>query len=178
MQFKGVNIKERLRGQWTAIGLEVHVPQSAMFIVSVVYVSGNMLGVLASMVHQFLMFSAFPPPLPLVLFPLIIFISVWRVPVSWRGGSWLGCVVVPAMGVLFYLGAGCAISGGPWTPQAPNVQTAANALKPQQSKLYSFLPWYDGYGIFFKRSGCFHLLNNFLFFFWWNWFIKIKLVWR
>ena len=31
----------------------------------------------------------------------------WRVPSAWNGGSWLGCRDLPAMGAVFYLGAGC-----------------------------------------------------------------------
>ena len=49
-----------------------------------------------------------PPTLPFFsFFPLIfqcdgcLFLSLVR------GGSWLGCSVVPAMGALFSLGAGC-----------------------------------------------------------------------
>ena len=50
--------------------------------------------------------SSSPPSLPLFLSTVFqcdgcLFLSLVR------GGSWLGCSVVPAMGALFSLGAGC-----------------------------------------------------------------------
>ena len=49
--------------------------------------------------------SRFPPPPPLPLF----FSFHWLLSVltgAWNGGSWLGCGDLPAMGAVFYLGAG------------------------------------------------------------------------
>ena len=34
---------------------------------------------------------------------------------AWNGGSWLGCGDLPAMGAVFYVGAGWP----QWKPQAP-----------------------------------------------------------
>ena len=47
-------------------------------------------------------FSVFPPPIPYVS-SFHCFISVTD---AWNGGSWLGCGDLPAMGAVFYLGAG------------------------------------------------------------------------
>ena len=47
-------------------------------------------------------FSVFPPPIP-YFSSLHCFISVIG---AWNGGSWLGCGDLPAMGAVFYLGAG------------------------------------------------------------------------
>ena len=63
-------------------------------------------GVLSASVAESSRHLALPPP-SLPFFPLIfqcdgcLFLSLVR------GGSWLGCSVVPAMGALFSLGAGC-----------------------------------------------------------------------
>ena len=54
-------------------------------------------GFLATVVHV-------PPPHPPSFFPSLIHSLLTEV---WNGGSWLGCGDLPAMGAVFYLGAGC-----------------------------------------------------------------------
>ena len=50
-------------------------------------------------------FSVFPPPPPIPYFSSFhCFISVTTG--AWNGGSWLGCGDLPALGAVFYLGAG------------------------------------------------------------------------
>ena len=48
-------------------------------------------------------FSVFPPPSHPYFSSFHCFISVTG---AWNGGSWLGCGDLPAMGAVFYLGAG------------------------------------------------------------------------
>ena len=48
-------------------------------------------------------FRVFPPPLILYFSSFHCFISLTG---AWNGGSWLGCRDLPAMGAVFYLGAG------------------------------------------------------------------------
>ena len=49
------------------------------------------------------LFSISPPTLPSIFLPLIQSVLTG----AWNGGSWLGWGDLPAMGAVFYLGAGC-----------------------------------------------------------------------
>ena len=103
MQFKGVNNKERQQYPRSEVGFG-----SACAIVW--RRSGSAWSSFSQRGREQSSFSS-PPSLPFFVFPLIFqcdwclffffFLSLVR------GGSWLGCSVVPAMGALFSLGAGC-----------------------------------------------------------------------
>ena len=103
MQFKGVNNKERQQYPRSEVSLK------RMRISAVCHPCGVGLavrGVLSASVAESSRHLALPPSLPLFLSTVFqcdgcLFLSLVR------GGSWLGCSVVPAMGALFSLGAGC-----------------------------------------------------------------------
>ena len=103
MQFKGVNNKERQQYPRSEVSLK------RMRISAVCHPCGVGLavrGVLSASVAESSRHLALPPSLPLFLSTVFqcdgcLFLSLVR------GGSWLGCSAVPAMGALFSLGAGC-----------------------------------------------------------------------
>ena len=103
MQFKGVNNKERQQYPRSEVSLK------RMRISAVCHPCGVGLavrGVLSASVAESSRHLALPPSLPLFLSTVFqcdgcLFLSLVR------GGSWLGCSVVPTMGALFSLGAGC-----------------------------------------------------------------------
>ena len=98
MQFKGVNNKERQQCPRLEVSFK-RMRNSAVFHSCGVRLAVR--GVLSASVVESSRHLALLLPPPSLFFPLFFFLSLVR------GGSWLGCSVVPAMGALFSLGAGC-----------------------------------------------------------------------